>query len=60
VAEGAIPAVLSLAPAGARPVEHQQLCARTLVLLSTLEDNAVALMHEGVVAALDVLSNRCV
>jgi hypothetical protein len=54
VTEGALPAILSLAPSGARPVETQQLCARTLVLLSSVEDNAVALMHEGVVSALEV------
>ena len=49
VTEGALPAVLSLAPPALRPVETQQLCARTLVLLSSVEDNAVTMMHEGVV-----------
>jgi hypothetical protein len=37
VSEGALPAILSLAPAAARPLETQQLCARTLVVLTSLE-----------------------
>ncbi len=57
VTEGALPAVLSLAPASTRPVETQQLCARTLVLLSSVEDSAVTMMHDGVVSALEVLSS---